>query len=349
MINLESCAGIQENRAIHAIYPRGKIALLSFLFYFKIFVFIIGSTHADSQESRKIMFSSDPSGVTVCKKVLDREKCFGRTPLSVEVVDGDANSSQKFIFRKIGYKTRGLYVDQKMDKVSATLEKQGVFLDPVKQKDANTRDLQRSVNERLEKLIYSSDFNFEPNFDLFGEITVNKIDDRFSLNYTVLINSYNSLKELNRAGRARGQKRYASTLSVFNDAGLFPMYDEILKAISSLSLDEVAFEVMFPRSCAVLDFEQVKVYSEVYTGSHYNSYGNVTQKVDTYTTYATTKDVTAVKDEVNFIGYKFIVDRNIIRSAGMEKFSTLLDRIKICTDDTPKGKFEFIQNPAILP
>jgi hypothetical protein len=292
------------------------------------------------------MFSSGPSGATVCKKVLDREECFGRTPLSVEIVDGEANSSQKFIFRKIGYKTRALYVDQKTDRVSATLEKQDVFFNPAKQKDAKTRDLQRSVNERLEKLIYTSGIHFEPNFDLFGEITVKRVDDRFFLDYTVLINSYNSLKELKRAGRARGQKRYASTLSVFSDTGLFPMYEEVMKAISSLPLDEVAFALMFPRSGAVLDFDKVTEYSQVYTGSHYQSYGNVTQKVDTYSTYATTKDVTVVKDKDKFIGYGFIVDGSIIKSAGKMKFSTLLDRIKIFTDDTPKGKFEFIEYPA---
>ena len=309
-------------------------------------VFFSGIAYADPQANGKILFKSSPSGATVCKKVLDREECFGRTPLSVDIGDEGTNSSHKFIVKKIGYGTHGLYVDQETADVSIALKKQDIFFDPDKQKDAKIRDVQRGVNERLSKLIYSSGIHAEPNFELVGQRTVYRTDEGIVLAYPVLINSYEALRELKRAGRVRDrQKRYASTLGALNDAGVFSMFDDVLKAIAPLPLDKVLLNVMYTKSGSVLDIDQVQQFHRRHTGSYYTSYGSVTHKVDSYETYATTKDVTVVRDKVVSVDYSFIVDKSVVRSAGAVKFSGVLDKIEIVTNDTPNGKYGKIEIP----
>lgn len=135
-------------------------------------------------------------------------------------------------------------------------------------------------------------------------------------------------------------------MNAFNEAEVFAMFDEVIKAISPLPLDKVVFNVMYAKSASVLDFDQVERINQRYTGSYYTSYGNVTHRVDSYKTYTTRQDVTVIKDKDVSIDYSFIVGKSVGRSVGGAKFSDLLGKIEIITNDTPNSKYEKIENPT---
>lgn len=293
---------------------------------------------ADTSLGRKITFTSTPAGATVCKKVLDRQECYGHTPLAIEV---DLESgSKKFIVKKLGYRSQELYVDAKTDKVAAKLEKRDLFFDPDKHKDKNLADIQRGVNEQMARIVYSSGLGSEPNFELIGQATVYKTERGVHLGLPVLINSYETLRKLKQAGRNRGQTRYANTMKVFNDSGVFPLFDEVIKSVSTLGLDNVVFTVAYSRSNAVLDFEQVEQIHRRYVSSYYTS----THRIDTYEVYTTKQDVTVVKDERVPVDYAFTVGMNLVRSGGRAKLIDLLDKIEVVTNDNPKNKYEKLEN-----
>ena len=286
--------------------------------------------------AQKLRVSSTPSGATVCLKVLDREECFGKTPLVVEV--GDSDSSKRFVFRKLGYKTREQYAGSAAEHLSAALEKRDLLHDAGKHTDAELRNVQRGVNERISKLVYQSEFAGQEYFDLVGQRTVYRNADGIVMAFPVLINSPEALRRLKQAGRERaGQKRHAATVKVLDDIGIFALFDAVMRSVSGLPLDKVAFNVLYSRSVAVLDFDQVEHINQRYVGSHYTGYGNVRQRVDTYEIYTTRQDVTVVKDKTVSVDYTFIADT---KSGGSRRFRDSLDRIDVVTNDTPNSRYQ---------
>lgn len=292
--------------------------------------------------ARQIRVSSTPPGATVCAKVLDREECFGKTPLVVEAAD--SGSSRKFVFRKLGYKTREQYADPATERLSATLEKRDLLYDAGRHSDAGIRNIQRGVNDRISGLIYQSQFAGQEYFDLVGQRTVYRSAEGIVMAFPVLINSPEALRKLKQAGRERaGQKRYAATVKILDEIGAFELFDAVMKSVSNLGLDKVAFNVLYAKSVAVLDFDQVEHINQRYIGTHYTGYGNVRQRVDTYEVYTTRQDVTVVKDKTVSVDYTFIVD---VKAAGSRSFRDALDRIDVVTNDTANNRYQKIESPA---
>lgn len=294
--------------------------------------------YADS----KVQFTSTPAGATICKKVLDRENCFGKTPLSADI-GLQAGSSTKVIVKKLGYRAREVYVEPGAQKMSVALEKRDLLYDPGRHADSQLRKVQQGVNDRLSKVIYQTEFEGEKYFDLVGQRTVYKGGEGLVLAFPVLVNSPEALRRLKQAGRARDtQARHAGTVDVLADIGVFDVFEAVMAAVSTLPLDKIAFNVLYSRSVAVLDFDQVEHLNQRYIGSHYTGYGNVRQRVDTYEMYTTRQDVTVVRDKTVSVDYTFVVGK----SAGRGKFVDLLDRIDIVTNDTPKNQYQKIEGLA---
>lgn len=289
--------------------------------------------------ARKIRVDSTPPGATVCAKVLDREECFGRTPLVVDAADSD--SSKKFVFRKLGYKTREQYAEPTTERLSAVLEKRDLLYDAEKHADARIRNIQRRVNDRISGLIYKSQFAGQEYFDLVGQRTVYRRAEEIVMAFPVLINSPEALRRLKQAGRERSsQERYAATAKILDEIGAFELFDAVMESVSNLGLDKVAFNVLYAKSVAVLDFDQVEHINHRYIGTHYTGYGSVRQQVDTYEVYTTRQDVTVVKDKTVSIDYTYIVDMN---AAGSRSFRNALDRIDVVTNDTPNNQYQKIE------
>ena len=97
---------------------------------------------------------------------------------------------------------------------------------------------------------------------------------------------------------------------------------------------------MYAKSISVLEFEQVEQINKRFLYSHY--IGNV--RVDEYEVYTTNQDVTVVTDNNISVDYFFIVDKSVCRSAGGAKFSDLVDKIEIITNDTPNSRYKKIEN-----
>jgi hypothetical protein len=274
--------------------------------------------------------------------VLDREECFGKTPLVADV-GSQSGSSTRVVVKKLGYRPRVLYIEPDAQRMSVALEKRDLLYDPGKHADSQLRKVQQGVNDRLSKVIYQTEFEGEKYFDLVGQRTVYKGSEGLVLAFPVLVNSPEAMRRLKQAGRARDTRaRHAGTVDVFADIGVFEMFEAVMAAVAALPLDKVAFNVLYSKSVAVLDFDQVEHLNQRYIGSHYTGYGNTRQRVDTYEMYTTRQDVTVVRDKTVSVDYTFIVSR----SAGQGKFVDMLDRIDVVTNDTPKSQYQKVEGLA---
>lgn len=290
----------------------------------------------------KVQFTSTPAGATVCKKVLDREACFGKTPLLADI-GPQSGSSTKVMVRKLGYRTREIYIEPGAQKMSVALEKRDLLYDPGKQADSQLRQVQQDVNDRLSKVIYQTQFDGQQYFDLVGQRTIYKDGEGLVLAFPVLVNSHEALRRLKQAGRARDtQARHAATVDVLAEIGVFEVFEAVMAAVRTLPMDKIAFNVLYSRSVAVLDFDQVEHLNQRYVGTHYTGYGNTRQRVDTYEMYTTRQDVTVVRDRSVSVDYTFIVGK----STGHGRFVDLLDKIEVITNDTPKSQYQKIQGLA---
>jgi hypothetical protein len=297
--------------------------------------------HGECSDS-KVQLGSTPAGAIVCKKVLDREECFGKTPLLADVGSQSA-SSTKVIVRKFGYRAREIYIEPGAQQMSVTLEKRDLLYDPGKQADSRLRRVQQEVNDRLSKVIYRAEFQAERYLDLVGQRTIYKDGEGLVLAFPVLVNSADALRRLKQAGRARNtQARHAAAVEVLADIGVFEVFEAVMAAVWTLPVDKIAFNVLYSKSVAVLDFDQIEHLNRRYVGTHYTGYGDTRQRVDTYEIYTTRQDVTVVKDKTLSVDYTFVVGKSI----GSGKFVDLLDKIDVVTNDTPKNQYQKVQGLA---
>jgi hypothetical protein len=291
-----------------------------------------------------ISFVSDPPGATVCKKLLEREECFHGTPLQIDL-EATATSSQRFLVRKLGYQTRSVLVEPTSAEIAVKLVKQDLFRAPQVHDDIKLRELQRTVNERLARVIYEDRAGREADFELVGQRGMVRAEGTVQLVFPLLVNSYQALRKLRRAGRMRdAEKRHAAAFEAFAWAGIFDFFDDVARALAPLPVDRIVFKVLYAKSVAVLDFDQVQMLGQRYTGSYYNSIGGTTQRIDTYEVFTTTQDVTVVKDQNVAIDYVFSLDLNLVRGGRLRTLD-LLPRMDIHTNDSRGGRYQKVSVP----
>jgi len=294
---------------------------------------------AHAADGNSLLLASTPAGATVCRKVLDREECLGKTPLNVSL-DPQSGSTPKFIFKKLGYRSQQLYVDP-TGPVSVTLQKSAVLPDEASVQDASLRGLQRTVSERLSRLIYGSRLADDGRLEVLGPNAVVRTPEAgTSLRFAIAIGDYQLLRKLKAAGRARGEQRFAKCLEVFKEAGAFEFFDEIRRSLAGVPLDRISFDVMYVRSGSYLDFEERQQWQSRWVGTRYTS----TEQIDTYVMYVESYDVTVIRDDKTSVSYSFQVDK----TAGAVGLAQQLGTVPIMTNDTGGGRYVRLDNAKLL-
>lgn len=292
---------------------------------------------ANAANVGQLPVTSRPSGAVVCRQVLEREQCLGKTPLQLPA-NTHSGSSQRYLFRKLGYRSRSLYLDSSAP-VDVMLEKASLLPDPESLQDAALRELQRSVNERLSKLIYGSPLADEGKLEVLGPNTVYRSGTRSALRFAVAVSNYELLRELRAVGRKRDfYQRHGASLQMFGTAGVFTLFDHVRRSLAGVPLDQITFDVMYVRSAATLDFDEVQTLQRSWVGTRYS--GN--EQIDTYVLWTDTHDVTVVRDEKRTINYSIVVDRTT--TAGI---ATQLGTLAIASNDTPNGAVVRIDNARL--
>lgn len=221
-----------------------------------------------------------------------------------------------------------------------TLQKAALFPGAAYLQDAPLRNLQGAVNERLSKLIYGSRLADDGRLEVVGPNTVvHTPDGSTSLRLAVAIGDYQLLRKLKAAGRARGEQRFAKSLRLFDEAGVFGFFDEIRRSLAGVPLDRISFDVMYVRSASYLDFEERQQLQTRWVGTRYTS----TEQIDTYVMYMESRDVTVVRDEVASVSYSFQIDK----VAGAGSLAQQLGTVPITTNDTANGRYVGLDNTKL--
>lgn len=292
---------------------------------------------ANAADVAQLPVTSTPSGAVVCRKVLEREECLGKTPLLLPA-HAPNGSSQRYIFRKLGYRSRSLYIDSAAP-VDVKLEKAPVLPDAEALQDTSLRELQQAVNERLSKLIYGAHLTDEGHLEVLGPSTVYRSGTRTALRFAVAVSNYELLRRLKAAGRKRDfYQRHGAILELFGSAGVFSLFDRVRQVLPGVALDEITFDVMYVRSAAVLDFEEMQTLQRSWVGTRYTR----NEQIDTYVLWTDTQDVTVVRDEKRTITYSFLVGR--MAAPGI---AGQLGTLPIASNDTPNGAVVRIDNARL--
>ena len=311
--------------------------------YFLSTLLLASDVFAAGRIIHEVSFTSQPSGAYVCNKVSRKMECYGKTPVRVKVDFNNVDESKRFIIQKTGYISAEQLIDVNSAKVNVRLKKREIIYNPDNHKDNALKALQKQVNARVSKVVYSSNAINNLNYQLFRPMRLYSADGKNILVVSVLLNNYSSLKEIKKIGRIRNEnRRYKTIMEAFNRYGLFKLFDTVADSLTSLAVDEIKFEILHNKSKSALEYDQVEELVKHYTGSYYQNIGGSTQRVDTYDLYTRTRDVTKVKDQVVLINYLFEADLNRIRSNNKSDIYHSLDRIKILTNDTRKNKYEAV-------
>ena len=304
---------------------------------------VFGAREAFSVESlnRAVTFKSSPPAAFVCKKILKREECLGKTPLSINLELATATTSKRFLVKKLGYRSEQILVDANSVTIMVNLKKRDLFYAPDLHKDLKLKQVQKLVNAKISDVIYSNKRDGIPGYQLTGQLKVFRSKSGILLGFPLIINSAKELKRLKKAGRIRNtQRRHQSTINELNATGVFELFGDISKTLSAIPLDAIVFNVFYSKSKAVLDVNQVQQVSQYYSHSYTTGYGDVVQKVDVYKSYTYTRDNTVVKDTVKTVDYRFVVDKNVLALTLKTPFYELLTKLNIATNDGRKNRYE---------
>lgn len=292
---------------------------------------------ANAADAGQSPVTSTPSGAVVCRKVLEREECLGKTPLLLPSTT-QRGSSQRYIFKKLGYRSRSLYIDAAAP-VDVKLEKAPLLPDAESLQDTSLRELQRTVNERLSTLIYGSQLTDDGQLETLGPSTVYRSGTRPALRFAVAVSNYELLRQLKTAGRKRDfYERHGANLELFIRAGAFTLFDRVRQSLAGVPLDLITFDVMYVRSAATLDFDEVQTLQRTWVGTRYSR----NEQIDTYVLWMDTQDVTVVRDEKRTINYSFAVDRTAATGLAGQ-----LATLTIASNDTPNGAVVRIDNAKL--
>lgn len=292
---------------------------------------------ANAADAGQSPVTSTPPGAVICRKVLEREECLGKTPLLLPAAT-QSGSSQRYIFKKLGYRSRSLYIDAAAP-VDVKLEKAPLLPDAESLQDTSLRELQRAVNERLSKLIYGSQLTDEGQLEALGQSTVYRSGTRSALRFAVAVSNYELLRQLKTVGRKRDfYERHGANLELFIRAGAFTLFDHVRQSLAGVPLDQITFDVMYVRSAATLDFDEVQTLQRTWVGTRYSR----NEQIDTYVLWMDTQDVTVVRDEKRTINYSFAVDRTAATGLAGQ-----LGTLAIASNDTPNGAVVRIDNARL--
>jgi len=293
----------------------------------------------DAADAGQSPVTSTPPGAVICRKVLEREECLGKTPLLLPSTT-QPGSSQRYIFKKLGYRSRSLYIDiDAAAPVDVKLEKALLLPDAESLQDTSLRELQRAVNERLSKLIYGSQLTDEGQLEVLGQSTVYRNGTRSALRFAVAVSNYELLRQLKAAGRKRDfYERHGANLELFIRAGAFTLFDHVRQSLADVPLHQITFDVMYVRSAATLDFDEVQTLQRTWVGTRYSR----NEQIDTYVLWMDTQDVTVVRDEKRTINYSFAVDRTAATGLAGQ-----LGTLAIASNDTPNGAVVRIDNARL--
>ncbi len=323
------------------------------LFFFITFILLTRLLSADNSLASELSVTSIPSDVAVCYKKGKHEKYFGQTPISLKIDFNNLNRSKKFIFSKLGYKPQQQQITVDSKKVFIQLKKQDLFFNPKDHQDASLKHLQKKVNNKLEKLIYSFNDKFSKiRYQFFGKLKLTNINGITELQINILFNDSNILKELKKAGRTRNkEKKLLITMDIFNKNGTFDLIDSIASTLSTLKIDRISCVLYYTKSKTILDFDQITTYSQVYTGSttsvSYSGNYKTTTTTAHYRTLATTKDKTIVKDKEVLTYYSLTIPTSIYNKKQKSTYK-LLNKVIILTNDSRKNKIIQVKYPLFF-
>jgi len=303
------------------------------IFYVSIVLLLVCSLNVLADTQNTISFDSTPDGAVVCKKVLKRETCYGKTPIQLDISFNNINETKKYIIYKVGYEPSIIQVTPNTKEVNFALSKQSLFPNPEHFQNSELKALQAAINSQLNHAIYKRGHGNEQNFHLTGQIEAFKNGDLTGMKFNILFNNYSVLKDIKKASRKSDEvQKHAALMRAFNEHGAFTFFNTIAEAVATLPLDIIEFDLTYSAMQVVLDYVQIN-QSRLVLCTY--CYGDLK-------TTRSTKNITILKDEEVIVDYIFLANHEQLRSAENKGIYENLHQFEIFTNNNPDKTFKQI-------
>jgi hypothetical protein len=315
--------------------------LITFAFLF--FHLASASSMADDDIglSRNIQFTSNPSGVLVCQKILRKEECLGKTPLNRNFMFNSQASTKKMVFRRFGYQTAEIIIDSSTDRAHVPLKKRDIISSSMSLSSDSQKQVTDEVTSTLLGLIYQADSAADYRFDIAGKVTLT-IADKSLLQLSVLVSDKNSHEKLRKANRTRNiSAKHNNVLDVFKELRIIDFFTDVAHHTQE-HIEEYSFNIVYSQNRAALGFEQVHYYTQYYTGSYYTRQAGEYIRVDKFDVLKHAKDETVVRPE----GVSELIEYNFTFSASTvsqnQPLNAVFHKVDISSNNNRKLKYEAV-------
>jgi len=285
--------------------------------------------------TKTIQFTSTPQGVNIFSLEAGRIKQYGITPVSLDISFRSENSSKRFHFKKIGYRSKKLIVEASDSTVNVQMEKESILMSPEQVWDSRYIAAQKKVNSILNQYIYqaSSDLTGET-FEIMGQIGLLNLDEKPYLGVIILLDDDFRKNNLASIRRIRNEEqRYTRLAEEALKKGAGKLLVELIRQLKTVGdLSGILLSVNYSKTRSVLIDETVSYRANiVQSGQYSTTIYEWTQPV-TFTNVETTKDLYTIYYEVPSSEFSVLTNSD-------GSYSQLKGKCVIFTNDNYKKKF----------
>lgn len=285
--------------------------------------------------TKTIQFTSTPQGVNIFSLEAGKIKHYGSTPLSLDLSFRSENSSKRFHFKKIGYRSKKLIVKASDSTVTVQMEKESVLMKPEQVWDSRYIAAQKKVNSILSQYIYQAKSNLTgETFEIMGQIGLLNLDEKPYLGVIILLDDDFRKSSLASIRRIRNEEqRYTRLAEEALKKGAGKFLVELIRQLKTVKdLNGILLSVNYSKTRYVLIDETVSYRANIVQSGQYSTTIYEWSQPVTFTNVETTKDVYTIYYEVPSSEFSALT-----HSDG--SYSQIKGRCVIFTNDNYKKKF----------
>ncbi len=284
---------------------------------------------------KTIQFTSTPQGVNIFSLEAGKIKHYGTTPLSLDISFRSENSSKRFHFKKIGYRSKKLIVKASDSIVTVPMEKESVLMSPKQVWDSRYIDTQKQINSILSQYIYQAQSNLTgETFEIMGQIGLLNLDEKPYLGVIILLDDDFRKNNLASIRRIRNEEqRYTRLAEEALKKGAGTFFVELIRQLKTVKdLSGILLSVNYSKTRSVLIDETVSYRANIVQSGQYSTTIYEWTQPITFTNVETTKDLYTIYYEVPSSEFSALTNSD-------GSYSQLKEKCVIFTNDNYKKKF----------
>lgn len=243
------------------------------------------AAHAEALK-RRVEIRSVPDGAEVCEVLSGNWKCLGRTPANLELEFRSSNSTKRFHLRRLGFKTGSVLVDADSTSIGVRLDRRQILLPPERLESPRMQTRQAALNKGMEALVFGPNPPALGGFEFIGELALSEDQaGKTTLTVPIIVEDSVRIRRLAPIFREGSRQQAARLADALMEEIVSKLAVELRAAIPATALpDAITVAASYSRAKFHLieDDTTFQRTTRTWVGSHVQSYGDVSYRVDEF-------------------------------------------------------------------